>query len=338
MLARLQDGLSSFALHRALLGDRVRNRQYQAAIHSLVRSGDIVVDLGAGTGLLGLFACQAGARHVIAIERGPFRDIGLQLFEENGFADRVTWIPEDSLEIALTLEADVVVTETLGNFAIDEGVLTYVADARDRFLRRNGRVVPERLRLYVAPTTVRPNALRAASSTTLPAAVQRELLGTRWVCSITPEELIGDPILLCNLDLRTVSAGVDLHACAEMTTNRHGILTGVAGWFVAELTDSVELTTAPNAETTHWRQVFFPSPTPLSLNADSVIQFDVNGSWLGFGTAWSWSIEALGQAEQFSVSESCRTIPYSRRLRLSARGQEVYRNGFASSGPKGDNF
>lgn len=324
LLTRPLDGLTSFVLHRALLGDQVRNRQYQAAIHRLVREGDVVVDLGAGTGLLGLFACQAGARHVIAIERGPFRDVGARLFERNGYADRVTWISEDSLEVSLTSKVDVVVTETLGNFAIDEGIVTYAADARERFLQGKGRIMPARLRLYVAATTARPDVLQTALSTSVPAAVRRELLESRWVCSVPVEELMGEPVLLAELDLRTAPAGVDLDARATIMTNRHGTLTGVVGWFVAELADDIELTTAPGAELTHWKQVFFPSPAPQLLDAYSAIEFAVKGSWLGVGTAWSWSLGAVGQVEQFGVSKSYQSVPSLCDLRLSARGRDLH--------------
>ena len=47
--------------HREYLSDRNRLDVYARAIAELVKPGAVVVDLGAGTGIMGLLACRAGA-------------------------------------------------------------------------------------------------------------------------------------------------------------------------------------------------------------------------------------------------------------------------------------
>ena len=50
-----------------MIADRVRTDAYRQAIESSVNAL-IVIDVGAGTGVLSIFAAEAGAKHVYAIE------------------------------------------------------------------------------------------------------------------------------------------------------------------------------------------------------------------------------------------------------------------------------
>src|SRR5439155_3036542 len=56
----------SLAIHVKMLNDRRRTSQFLTSIREVVRPGDVVVDLGTGTGILAVAAARAGARHVYA--------------------------------------------------------------------------------------------------------------------------------------------------------------------------------------------------------------------------------------------------------------------------------
>ena len=54
--------------HRAMLEDTQRIQLYKKAIESTVQD-KVVIDVGAGTGILSLYAVQAGAKKIYALEK-----------------------------------------------------------------------------------------------------------------------------------------------------------------------------------------------------------------------------------------------------------------------------
>jgi len=146
------EGFASPFVHEPMLLDKIRCDAYREAIQRTVKPGDLVVDLGAGTGLLSFFALQAGARHVYAIEMTGIADAAAELIEANGFRDRVTLIRQSSKKAHLPERCDVLVTETLSAFCFDtENIIEFVADARERFLKPGGRVIPESADTFLLP-------------------------------------------------------------------------------------------------------------------------------------------------------------------------------------------
>ena len=83
------DPAQTVRYHRFLLGGtRTRLESYQQAIGQEVKPGDVVLDLGSGTGILAFLASRAGARKVYAIEMGEVAEVARLLCSENGTEDR----------------------------------------------------------------------------------------------------------------------------------------------------------------------------------------------------------------------------------------------------------
>ena len=80
---------TEFEVHRTMICDRVRTDAFRRAIESVVRPGDIVLDVGAGSGILSVFAARAGARRVYAVERTSVAVLAQELAAANGVGDVV---------------------------------------------------------------------------------------------------------------------------------------------------------------------------------------------------------------------------------------------------------
>lgn len=244
-----------------MMSDPVRMAAYEAAIAATVRPGDVVVDLGAGLGLLTLLALRAGASRVYAIEKSDAIELARAVVAQNGVADRVVFLHANSKEVELPERADVLLSETLGSFGIDENTLAFTADARDRFLAPGGRMVPQAIRPWLAPVQS-PNEHKRSdfwgdvAGFDYSAALQ-EMLGRMSLVTFGVEDLLAAPQCVGNLDLRTVDADALAHRMV-FPLLRPGTVHGLAGWFEADLCEGVSITTAPGAPPTHWQQAFFP--------------------------------------------------------------------------------
>ncbi len=140
--------------HLKMLNDRIRMDAYQKAIFNSVRKGDVVVDIGTGTGILAFFACQAGAGRVYAIEQSEIIETAKKTAKENGFSDRIVFINKKSEEVELPEKADMIITETIGCLGIDENIVCVLNDAKKRFLKRDGIMIPSNLSLLAVPVHI----------------------------------------------------------------------------------------------------------------------------------------------------------------------------------------
>lgn len=135
-------GFARPTIHVVMLDDEPRTRGYIRALEAVTRSGDVVVDIGTGTGVLATAAARAGAARVHAIESSGIADAAEQVFIANGVADRVTLLRGRSTQVTLPERADVLVTELIGNDPLDELLLEVVSDAKARLLKPGAQLVP----------------------------------------------------------------------------------------------------------------------------------------------------------------------------------------------------
>src|SRR3954470_6397837 len=113
--------------------------------------GKAVLDVGAGSGILSLFAAQAGARKVYAVEGTPSAEYAKRLVAANGMQDRVEVVRARLDVLELPEKVDVIISEPWGFFLFHERMVEAFVLARDRFLKPGGRLFPGTARVFLAP-------------------------------------------------------------------------------------------------------------------------------------------------------------------------------------------
>ncbi len=272
---RFRKALTLFEDYREMLSDTVRLEAYTRAIEATVRPGDVVVDLGAGLGILSLIAARAGAARVHAIEKGDAAQLMRRVIERNGLADKIVIHEASSRDVTLETRANVLVSETLGSFALDENTLPFTVDARERLLEEGARMIPSALEPFLAPVELPEEHERAAFWSDVAgfdfSDARDEMLSRMRLAHVTPEALLSEGQRCARIDLASTDAqGLTVRHLFPM--QRAGTAHGLAGWFRVELSEGVSIDTAPWAPPTHWAQAFFPYRAPVQVIEGDVME------------------------------------------------------------------
>jgi protein arginine N-methyltransferase 1 len=284
--------------HRLYLRDRHRISAYERAINEVVAPGAVVVDLASGTGILGLLACRAGARRVYAIEQEGIVGLARQIATANGYGGRITSIRGEARHVTLPERGDVVVADQIGGFGLEAGIFDLFKDARVRFLRDGGTLVPNAVELMIAPAEVGRMHRRLQFWESRPAgfdasAASEVANNTGYPLRLVPGDLLATPACAACIDLLR-DHDLPLRLSASMRADRAGMLHGIAGWFVARLSPGVTMTNSPLSNKRIFRrQVFFPIAEPVEVAAGSAI--DVTMSILPSDLLYSWQVEVTGR-------------------------------------------
>lgn len=143
--------------HFRMLNDTQRNETFKKAICKAVqdKNRQKVLDIGTGTGLLSLYAHQAGAKSIAACELSPVMiKIATEVFKRNSCHDDIKLLNKYSMDLDaesdLNGRVDLVFTETMDAGVFGEGLLQTLIHAKESLLADDGRIIPGRVRLYVA--------------------------------------------------------------------------------------------------------------------------------------------------------------------------------------------
>jgi precorrin-6B methylase 2 len=294
----IADSFAHPSVQGQLLSDRVRCNSFREAIRLTVNPGDTVVDLGAGTGLLSFFALEAGARHVYAIELSRVSETARELIEANGFQERVTLIPEISTKVRLPELCDVLVSETLSTFCFDtENNIEYLADARRRFLKPGGQIIPESAETYLMPFSSEAFGLG-----TFPEpfyglnyqAFRKRLFAAPSLLRASGETFLelGAAAPCYRVDFRQDSQNPG-KTFVPFRISQDGRLDGFLGWFEAKLCPGVTISNSPRLPLTNWWQLYFPVLEQPNVRTGQSIVLVLEPEMIADQIEWSYSVRRL---------------------------------------------
>jgi SAM-dependent methyltransferase len=266
-----------------MVSDRRRTDAFAEAIHEVVSEGDLVLDVGTGTGILAMLAARRGAKHVHAIDQANVVEVARKLIQHNGLEERITVVEGNAKDLDLGQRVDVLVSEWLGQMAFEENMLGDVIRARDVNLKPGGKMLPSGVEVLFAPISDPElyekggpgfwrTTLHSIDFSPLEAAELGQARAQRT--NILPETLLSPGQTAVALELASATKESPWQiGTLEFQIERDAVFHGFAGWFVAQLSPSVSLDTGPAFPVTHWSQTYFPFP-PVEVKAGEILRVD----------------------------------------------------------------
>ena len=334
----------SINVHELMLKDKPRTLAYKQFIEQNCElfKGKIVLDIGAGTGILSLFAAKAGAKKVFAVEASKIAKTCEEIVKINNFENIIEVINEmvENVELPIS-KVDVIVSEWMGFYLLHESMLDSVLFARDKWLAEDGLMVPSHAVIYCAPVNMNKycfehfeywNNVYGFDFSPLSSASVQSTLQQPVIECIDSKQILAKPEILIKYDLKKIKLK-DVQEIEEKFSfdiNSPSVLHGLAFWFDVKfcrgqkITENsvsnglespildkaidknfyVTLSTSPDSEETHWKQTVCFLPVSVSVEKGETIYSKVTLSQdEGNKRFYNISLELLENLDSSSEEE-----------------------------------
>lgn len=277
-----------------MLQDRPRVDAYTESMRRSIRPGDVVVDIGCGTGYFSLLACQLGARKVYAIEPSDAVELARECVRASGLTDRIECIRDLSTRVTLPGPAQVIVSDLRGGLPLHGRHLPALLDARERLLAPDGILICQRDTIMAAPISHPEGYERCVGIwSSLPgidqSACHDVVIHERQSVFLADDMKLGPASAWATIDYRH-HRSPDVSGTVTWTIDEPLLAHGLCLWFDAEYAGGITYSAGPShpATPTYNRQ-FLPWPREVSLAAGDRISMDLDARLFNDEYVWTWS-------------------------------------------------
>ncbi|XP_062235959.1 protein arginine N-methyltransferase 6 [Platichthys flesus] len=282
-------------IHEEMIADYQRTNTYRTAIlrnTELIR-GKVVLDVGAGTGVLSIFCAQAGAKKVYAVEACSIAEQAARIVRQNNLQDRVEVI-RGTLETAeLPEQVDVIVSEWMGYALLHESMLNSVLYARDKWLKPGGLILPNRAELFIAPINdpVVEDRLNfwytveeqyGVDMSCMSNFAQRCIMNSEITMNtVSGQDVLSHPARFAELDLHTVTVEELRSVRGPFRCEAFGSasLSAFCVFFTVTFpcpdNKPLVLSTSPFMPETHWKQAVLYLDAPVEVVQDTLVEGEI---------------------------------------------------------------
>ncbi|EDV93864.1 GH19565 [Drosophila grimshawi] len=265
------DSYAHFGIHEEMLKDEVRTVTYRNAMYhnKHLFQGKTVLDVGCGTGILSMFAAKAGAAQVIAVDCSNIIEFARQVIIDNNLQEIITVVKGKIEEIELPggiEKVDIIISEWMGYCLFYESMLDTVLYARDKWLKPNGMMFPDRGTLYI--TAIEDRQYKDEKINWWDdvygfdmSCIRKVAVTEPLVDVVDPKQVVSTACMVKEVDLYTVQkADLNFSSKFNLTIKRNDFVQALVTYFNIEFTKChkrLGFSTSPDSTYTHWKQTVF---------------------------------------------------------------------------------
>eukprot|EP01132_Coremiostelium_polycephalum_P001456 gene1456-1835_t len=320
-----------------MLKDEVRTLAYRRAIvnNRHLFQDKIVLDVGCGTGILCMFAAQAGAKMVIGVDNSEMLPIAQKIINANNFSNTVTLIKGKVEEVELPVpKVDIIISEWMGYFMLYEGMLDTVLFARDKWLAPGGIILPDKASLYIT-------AIEDADYKEEKIEYWNNVYGFDMSCIreiaifeplvdvVQPKMIVTNDACILKIDIMDITKEqLPFRSNFKLKATRDDLIHAFVVYFDIEFTKgnkTVFFSTGPRAKYTHWKQSILYIDDVLKIQQGEeltgtidVSPFDRNQRDLKIKLSYNFD------GEQMKSNESVPTVGSSAILILEGKSPQFF--------------
>jgi protein arginine N-methyltransferase 1 len=292
-----KDGYS-VASFGGMAADLPRIQGYAEALKRVITPESVVLEIGTGSGVMAMHACQLGARRVYAIEPETAIEAARESAAINGYSDRIVFIQDISTRVTLPEQVDILFSDLRGILPLHNHHFESIIDARTRFLKPGGIQIPQRDTLFVAPVDA-PDIYQNTIEpwTKNPFDLNMDA-GRRWTVNgyytarAKPEQIVLTPQVWAELDYRTLTE-LNYGKTLTWVTDAAQTIHGFQVWFDAVLIEDVGFSTAPDQPQMAYNTAFFGLSEPVELSPGDTLQIRLRADNFSGRYTYSWDTQVI---------------------------------------------
>ncbi|MDE9459689.1 hypothetical protein [Xenorhabdus bovienii] len=250
-----------FFYHARMLADGHRLKCFRTAINQTIRDNYQVVDLGGGTGVLTQILTQKTNGLITYIDISKASSVVAKKLNMN-ISKNIQYINKNSFDVQLETQPNVLVTETLGYFGIDEGIVESCYDFCIRHPSIN-KLIPNKVSLKYQflhlPELNTEFELLLSSYTSQFGTISSELISEFEIlfCNLIRTKFIKlDEVKICSEPelIKKFNLGIDNSSNIDyfIDCNEYQNANVIHFYFEAELNNNVKLSNYIFEPKTHW--------------------------------------------------------------------------------------
>lgn len=258
--------------HFNMLADEARNQAYDNALQKAIRSGDKVLDIGTGSGLLAMMAIRAGASRVDACEMVPeLAQTAEKIIAQNHYSSQINVIADKSVNVKIGEQmpekADLLVSEILDAGLLGEGVLPSVRHAKKQLLKENAIIIPQAATLkgmlVDLPKRKLVNPIKQISGFDLSYFDRFRSPGLYNTIHLKNEiyHSLTDVTALTTIDFQDIPPALSDNEAESysipLTIKHSGEANAFVFWFDLRVFEDIEVSSSPDGEMKHWGQAVY---------------------------------------------------------------------------------